>query len=427
MADIMNELRNVYLDFFGLDNGKMPDDEKVKNTLLGDMKDPLLSGLDTNTNINEQLLKTREALRESGRNTLDALNAFEAVQRSTGMDKYEAQNAQTAVQSEKPAEKKPEKPAMDELNELIGLTSIKHDVVEMVALAKVRKLREDRGMKAVPISLHLVFSGNPGTGKTTVARILARLYQEIGILSKGQLIETDRSGLVAGYLGQTAIKTQKLIQEAIGGILFIDEAYALSQKDDQFGQESIDTILKAMEDHRDDFIVIVAGYTEPMKKFIESNPGLKSRFNKYFEFPDYTSEELKGIFDMQCKKYQYVLTDEANEKAHTVIAEMEANKGSNFANARSVRNYFESIVANQAARVAEIKDPSEEDITTITADDLNDIEIKELSEKEKVTPEEMNSAADDLINSLEALADSCKKDEPEDGIEEKPEEAYPDN
>ena len=180
--------------------------------------------------------------------------------------------------------KEPEKSGMEELHELIGLKTIKHDVEEMVGLAKVRKMREEKGMKQVPVSLHLVFSGNPGTGKTTVARILAKLYKEIGILSTGQLIETDRSGLVAGYVGQTAIKTSQKIEEAMGGVLFIDEAYALNQEGENFGQEAIDTILKAMEDHRDKFIVIVAGYTDLMKSFVESNPGLRSRFNKFFEF-----------------------------------------------------------------------------------------------------------------------------------------------
>lgn len=284
----------------------------------------------------------------------------------------QATETAAATQTAEPAE--PEKSGMEELNELIGLTTVKHDVEEMVGLAKVMKMRQEKGMKAVPVSLHLVFSGNPGTGKTTVARILARLYKEIGVLSTGQLVETDRSGLVAGYVGQTAIKTQKKIQEAMGGVLFIDEAYTLNQEGENYGQESIDTILKAMEDHRDKFVVIVAGYTELMRNFIESNPGLKSRFNKYFEFPDYTADELQQIFMMQCSKYQYRLTEEAEAAVRERIVRLEAEKGENFANARDVRNLFEKIITNQAARVAELGDVDEETLATVTIEDLEDLE-----------------------------------------------------
>ena len=287
-------------------------------------------------------------------------------------DEFKVQTANQEPESEEP--KEPEKSGMEELEELIGLESVKRDVEELIGLAKVRKMRQEKDMKAVPVSLHLVFSGNPGTGKTTVARILAKLYKEIGILSKGQLIETDRSGLVAGYVGQTALKTQKKIEEAMGGVLFIDEAYTLNEEGENFGQEAIDTILKAMEDHRDEFIVIVAGYTDLMREFIESNPGLRSRFNKFFEFPDYTADELQQIFMKMCDKYQYKLSEEAEAAARERIIRMEAEKGENFANAREVRNLFEKIITNQAARVSGIEDVDEETLTTITIDDLKDLD-----------------------------------------------------
>ena len=300
--------------------------------------------------------------------------------------------------------KEPEKSGMEELNELIGLETVKHDVEELIGLAKVRKMREEKGMKAVPVSLHLVFSGNPGTGKTTVARILGKLYKEIGILSTGQMIETDRSGLVAGYVGQTAIKTQKKIEEAMGGVLFIDEAYTLNQEGENYGQEAIDTILKSMEDHRDKFVVIVAGYTELMKDFIGSNPGLRSRFNKFFEFPDYTADELQQIFMMQCNKYQYKLTEEAEAEARARIIKMEAEKDENFANARAVRNLFEKIITNQASRVADLENVDEETLSMITIDDFKDLE-EDKPDAKKSDEKDFNAKIDELIESLQSADD----------------------
>ena len=296
-----------------------------------------------------------------------------------------------------PAAQEPEKDPMEELEGLIGLSKIKHDVKELMDFVKIQKLRKDGGLKSVPVSLHLVFTGNPGTGKTTVARILARLYRQIGVLSKGQLVEVDRSGLVAGYVGQTALKTAKKIEEAGGGVLFIDEAYALARKDDAFGQEAIDTILKAMEDSREDFVVIVAGYTGPMEDFINSNPGLKSRFNKYIDFPDYSIDELMGIFDMNCKKYDYEAEDDVKAQIRAMIVQRKLAARENFANAREVRNLFEEIITNQARRVAGIESPSQEDMKKILLEDLT-----ETAEEDAARTLE-KAAAENAVLNKEAL------------------------
>ena len=274
-------------------------------------------------------------------------------------------------ETEPPKAAEPEEDPMETLDKLIGLKTIKHDVRELTDFVRIQKMRKDDGLRSVPVSLHLVFTGNPGTGKTTVARILAKLYQQIGVLSKGQLVEVDRSGLVAGYVGQTAIKTQEQIQKALGGVLFIDEAYSLAQKDDAFGQEAIDTILKAMEDHRDEFIVVVAGYTDLMQKFLDSNPGLRSRFNKFINFPDYTVDELTQIFSFTAAKNGYKADNDAlawvKEYYHAKTARREAN----FANARDVRNLFEKAVTAQANRLADKKDASREDLETLTYADVS--------------------------------------------------------
>ena len=257
-----------------------------------------------------------------------------------------------------------------ELDSYIGLSAVKQEVKNLINLVKVHKLRSENGLPTEDLSLHMVFSGNPGTGKTTVARIMARIYHSLGILSKGQLVEVDRSGLVAGYVGQTALKTRNVIDKALGGVLFIDEAYALNGGgDNDFGQEAIDTVLKAMEDHRDDLVVIVAGYTELMRDFIRSNPGLESRFNRFLEFEDYSLDEMMGIFRMRCEKGQYTLAPEAEEAVRQFIAE-ENTHPETFGNARGVRNLFEKVLIQQSNRLAGLETVTKEDLMLLTQEDV---------------------------------------------------------
>lgn len=261
-----------------------------------------------------------------------------------------------------------------ELQSLIGLEQVKKDVDSLRNFVKAQKQREEAGLKTSRVSYHCVFTGNPGTGKTTVARIVAGIYKEMGVLKKGHLVECDRSDLVAEYTGQTAVKTNKKIDEALDGVLFIDEAYTLVQGGDgDFGPEAIATLLKRMEDDRHRLIVILAGYTKEIKQFINSNPGLESRFNRYIHFADYTADELKQIFVYTLNKEQYNITPEAFKKVEIILEDKVASKDARFGNARYVRNLFEVIIQRWADRVAtkNISDPKE--LALITADDIIDL------------------------------------------------------
>ena len=258
-----------------------------------------------------------------------------------------------------------------ELDSLIGLASVKKEVQTLTNFIKIQQKRAEQGLKSSSVSYHCVFTGNPGTGKTTVARIVADIYKELGVLKKGHLVETDRAGLVAEYVGQTAVKTNKIIDSALDGVLFIDEAYSLvGGGESDYGKEAVATLLKRMEDDRERLVVILAGYTKDMKQFIDSNPGLQSRFNRYIEFPDYTPDELYQIFALSLKKYDYHVTDDAKVALQHFFEDAVAHKDANFGNGRFVRNIFEKVLEHQANRLASESNLTTERLSEITIEDL---------------------------------------------------------
>ncbi|MBP3807219.1 MAG: AAA family ATPase [Eubacterium sp.] len=360
--------------------GDMPDHLKGGTATFSNTADP---ELETITSFDEKTgeFVTKKAINISGRNIQK--KAATDVSEFLNFKKEEDDEGKVFKRGEGRVGRRGRKDESEEIDKsldelvhdlqgLIGLGSVKEDVMHLINIIKVRKLREMRGYKRVEMSFHLVFTGNPGTGKTTIARLLAKIYKQLGLVSKGQFIEVDRSGLVDHFAGGTALKTTNVINRAIGGILFIDEAYTLTHNKDSgdYGQEAIDTLLKRMEDDRDDFIVIVAGYTNEMTEFIESNPGLKSRFNKYIYFPDYNSSELMEIFKYMCKNNDYILTQSAADVAEAYLRGMTEQKIDNFANARLVRNYFERCVDRQATRIIADENINDDDLITLLREDM---------------------------------------------------------
>ena len=328
-------------------------------------------------------LRTHDVTDEDVRQLTSYLTSMERMMREYGVWRTSSEKRYQAIEPalEQPGSKEREEEldqVLAELEGLIGLDGVKRQVNTTVNLIQVQKMRAALGMKAADVSKHMVFLGNPGTGKTTVARMLARIYRLLGVLRTGQLVEVDRSGLVRGYIGQTATRTQEVIDEALGGVLFIDEAYALTVDKGQgdFGQEAVDTLLKAMEDHRDDLVVIVAGYTDLMERFLDSNPGLRSRFGTTIHFDDYSADELMSILEQNLGRQEYQLSPAAASRARELIERRVAAKPENFANARDVRNFMERAISNHAVRVARLEgaDKSKEILGTIEPEDLEDWE-----------------------------------------------------
>ncbi|AFZ03937.1 AAA family ATPase [Calothrix sp. PCC 6303] len=263
---------------------------------------------------------------------------------------------------------------LKKLNHLTGLQGVKNEVNTLINFLKIQQLRQKKGLNVMSLTLHSVFCGSPGTGKTTVARMMGEIYRELGILSKGHLVETDRSGLVAGYLGQTAIKVDRLVESALDGVLFIDEAYALAPEGsgNDFGQEAIDTLLKRMEDYRDRLVVIVAGYSNEMSRFINTNPGLQSRFNKYFYFEDYQPEELVSIFEGICQQNDFKLLKESRKHLLAKFSELYIHRDDKFGNGRLVRNIFDQVIEKQANRLVKLPRVDRDKMMVILAEDIPD-------------------------------------------------------
>ena len=331
-------------------------------------------------------IRRRKALKEEQeRVKQDELNREEKRRQQLEYDRQKIRQQESSKKSPtphyQPSYSPPPKSSLEEqlkeLDKLIGLNHLKDEVRQYINFIKIQQLREKQGLKPIPITLHSVFCGSPGTGKTTVARLMGQIYQHLGILKKGHLIETDRSGMVAGYVGQTAQRVDDLVNSALDGVLFIDEAYALKPADpgNDFGQEAIDMLLKRMEDYRDRLVVIVAGYGDEMTRFINSNPGLKSRFSRYFHFEDYTPQELVEIFDTFCDQHNYTLTEAAKEILLTRFQELYDYRDKSFGNGRLVRNMFEKAIEKQANRLVNTPDVNPYVMQQILPEDVEQLII----------------------------------------------------
>ena len=321
---------------------------------------------------------TRERIEPHKQKYIDKLKrqweeAAAAVQPPAPAPEEALEETPAAAQTEKqePASLSEEVDPQEQLRELIGLGEVKKEIQTLSEFITVNQKREAQGLKVAPLSYHCVFVGNPGTGKTTVARILSGIYRQLGVLKEGQLVETDRSGLVGEYVGQTAVKTNKIIDKALDGVLFIDEAYTLVQgNQNDYGREAIATLLKRMEDDRDRLVVVLAGYNDEMEAFLQSNPGLRSRFNRYIHFEDYAPEELQEIFKLQLKKFDYTLAPDAEDCLRQLLEATWQGRAKDFGNARFVRNFFEKTIEVQALRLSESNDVTAEELQRIHAEDL---------------------------------------------------------
>lgn len=357
-----------------LKNNFGPEDHLILPSVLNQLDEQQGTRL-LETTMNAIYRFAQVIVKADGDISMEEMEALSVVWRSlhtyTDPAPYLQQTAQTVTPPSEPPKETLEQ-VLDELNQLVGMNNIKEEVKTLTNFLKVQKVRTERGLANTSVSLHSIFSGSPGTGKTTVARLMGRIFQALEFLEKGQLVETDRAGLVADYIGGTSKKVDEKVTEALDGLLFIDEAYALIPEDSSrdFGKEAVDVLLKRMEDYRKRLVVIAAGYTEEMHRFVESNPGLKSRFNRYFYFHDYTPDELVAIFNKMCKDNHFNPTEATNAKLKTLLTELYNNRDRTFGNARLVRNLFEKAIERQANRLAVINTLTDEILTTILPEDI---------------------------------------------------------